>query len=109
MYHTALAGEYPCQVFAAANSHIPEIGAIQDWDNVAITFTFTSGSLATVDLARFACYGYDQRLEVFGPGGMLEVKNEPANNTGKYSLISNLLSPLFIISCPATLQTNPFF
>jgi len=78
---TWILGEYPCQVFAAANSHIPEIGAIQDWDNVAITFTFTSGSLATVDLARFACYGYDQRLEVFGPGGMLEVKNEPANNT----------------------------
>jgi len=76
---TWILGEYPSEVFSAANSHIPEIQAINDWDNVAITMKFPSGTLATIDLSRFACYGYDQRLEVFGPKGMLDVKNETPN------------------------------
>ena len=80
---TWILGEYPTEVFSAANSHIPEINAINDWDNVAITMKFPSGTLATVDLSRFANYGYDQRLEVFGPKGMLHVKNETPNKTGK--------------------------
>eukprot|EP00090_Calanus_glacialis_P029151 TRINITY_DN46780_c0_g1_i1.p1 TRINITY_DN46780_c0_g1~~TRINITY_DN46780_c0_g1_i1.p1 ORF type:complete len:423 (+),score=101.34 TRINITY_DN46780_c0_g1_i1:92-1270(+) len=78
---TWILGEYPTEVFSAANSHIPEIKAIDDWDNVAITMKFPSGTLATVDLSRFANYGYDQRLEVFGPKGMLHVKNETPNKT----------------------------
>merc|ERR1712123_85265 len=78
---TWILGEYPTEVFSAANSHIPEIHAINDWDNVAITMKFPSGTLATVDLSRFANYGYDQRLEVFGPKGMLHVKNETPNKT----------------------------
>ena len=36
------------QVFSAANSVIPEIGAINDWDNVAIVMKFSSGTLAQV-------------------------------------------------------------
>jgi len=78
---TWILGEYPSEVFSAANSHIPEIKAIDDWDNVAITMKFPSGTLATIDLSRFASYGYDQRLEVFGPKGMLHVKNETPNKT----------------------------
>lgn len=78
---TWILGEYPTEVFSAANSLIPEIGAIGDWDNVAVTMKFPSGTLAQIDLCRFSIYGYDQRLEVFGPGGMLHVKNETPNNT----------------------------
>ena len=32
-----------------------------------------------VDLSRWASYGYDQRLEVFGPKGMLQVANDRPN------------------------------
>ena len=36
-----------------------------------------------IDLCRFSIYGYDQRLEVMGPKGMLHVKNETPNKTGE--------------------------
>jgi len=78
---TWILGEYPTEVYSAANSHIPEIGAIGDVDNVAITMKFPSGTLCQIDLSRFANYGYDQRLEVFGPKGMLSVKNETPDKT----------------------------
>ena len=41
-----------------------EIRDLNDHDTVAIILTFPSGVLALIDLSRFACYGYDQRLEV---------------------------------------------
>jgi len=74
-------GELPHTVYCAATSLIPEIGAIQDVDSAVITLTFPSGTIAQVDLSRFSIYGYDQRLEVFGPLGMLDVKNETPNNS----------------------------
>ena len=49
---TWILGEYPTEVFSAANSLIPEIGAIGDWDNVAVTMKFPSGTLAQIDLCR---------------------------------------------------------
>ena len=38
-----------------------------------------------VDISRFASYGYDQRLEVFGPGGMLQVANDNPNTSIRYT------------------------
>eukprot|EP00095_Tigriopus_kingsejongensis_P009056 maker-scaffold308_size214241-snap-gene-1.34 protein:Tk09056 transcript:maker-scaffold308_size214241-snap-gene-1.34-mRNA-1 annotation:"uncharacterized oxidoreductase -like" len=73
---TWILGEYPIEVYSAANALIPEIKGINDYDHVAITLKFASGSLGLIDLSRYACYGYDQRLEVFGPRGMIQVKNE---------------------------------
>jgi len=78
---TWILGEVPSEVFSAANAQIPEIAGINDWDNVVITLKFPSGTLGQIDLSRFSIYGYDQRLEVFGPNGMLDVKNETPNNT----------------------------
>lgn len=43
---------------------------------------YVLGTVGVVDISRFASYGYDQRLEVFGPGGMLQVDNErPTSST----------------------------
>ncbi len=67
----------PEEVFAFASSFIPEIGAVGDVDNVAIALRFPGGLLATIDVNRKSAYGYDQRLEVFGSGGMLQVENRP--------------------------------
>ena len=71
------------QVYTTANSLMKEIGEIDDHDNVLISLTFPSGSLGSIDLSRFANYGYDQRLEVFGAKGMLQVKNVNPDNTGE--------------------------
>lgn len=54
------------------------IAEIDDHDTVAINLTFPSGAMACIDISRFAVYGYDQRFEVFGPGGMLQAGNQNA-------------------------------
>jgi len=64
-------GEYPTSVSSQANTFIPEIKEIDDFDTVVITMKFPSGALATIDLSRSSTYGYDQRIEVFGQTGML--------------------------------------
>mmetsp|Transcript_15901 Transcript_15901/g.62137 ORF Transcript_15901/g.62137 Transcript_15901/m.62137 type:complete len:337 (+) Transcript_15901:31-1041(+) len=70
-----MAKEDPCEVFAMASAFNKEIGAIDDWDTVMITLKFPSGKLASIELSRHAPYGYDQRLEVLGVSGMLQVEN----------------------------------
>ena len=55
----------------------PMIGKAGDWDTAVITLTFENGAFAMIDNSRKAVYGYDQRVEMFGSGGMVTV----ANNT----------------------------
>ena len=57
-------GEFPVEVYAMAEAHIDDIRKLNDVDTVLISMRFPSGTLATIDLSRFAAYGYDQRLEV---------------------------------------------
>lgn len=38
-----------------------------------------SGSLCLIDLCRYANYGYDQRMEAFGPKGMICAENMKPN------------------------------
>ena len=45
---------------------------MDDVDSVSISMKFPSGAIVQIDLSRFAAYGYDQRVEVFGEGGMNE-------------------------------------
>ena len=44
-----------------------------------------TGTIGVVDLSRWASYGYDQRLEVFGPKGMLQVENGRPNITEHFT------------------------
>jgi myo-inositol 2-dehydrogenase/D-chiro-inositol 1-dehydrogenase len=50
-----------------------------DFDTVALTLKSAHGSIATILNSRHSAIGYDQRLEVFGPGGLLQVSNSPSN------------------------------
>jgi len=59
-----MVGEFPVEVYAMAEAHIDDIRKLNDVDTVLISMRFPSGILATIDLSRFAAYGYDQRLEV---------------------------------------------
>jgi myo-inositol 2-dehydrogenase/D-chiro-inositol 1-dehydrogenase len=72
-----VAGEAPEELFSFGSSFLPEIAAIGDLDNVAVALRFAGGLLATIDVNRQSAYGYDQRLEVFGSRGMLQVENQP--------------------------------
>jgi len=100
---TWILGEYPSEVYVAANAQIPEIAAIDDHDNVAITLKFKSGTIAMIDICRFAAYGYDQRLEVFGHSGMLDVKNDSPNKT-EYSGVGETVEAPMYYSFPSRHQ-----
>jgi myo-inositol 2-dehydrogenase/D-chiro-inositol 1-dehydrogenase len=63
----------------------PEIGAAGDLDTAIVSLRFANGVLGTIDNSRRAVYGYDQRVEVFGDGGMVAV----SNNTPDQHVYSN--------------------
>ena len=53
----------------------PAIGEAGDVDTAVIILRFASGAIGTIDNSRKAVYGYDQRAEVFGSGGMVQTLN----------------------------------
>jgi len=74
------------EVFAAGGVMVdPKIGEAGDIDTAVITLRFKNGVIGTIDNSRKAVYGYDQRVEVFGSGGMATV----SNNTPDSAVVSN--------------------
>jgi myo-inositol 2-dehydrogenase/D-chiro-inositol 1-dehydrogenase len=73
-----LAGDIAAVQAAGANLVDPAIGALGDIDTCAITLRARSGALVQINNSRRSVYGYDQRLEVFGAGGMLQAGNQRA-------------------------------
>ncbi|EME32051.1 myo-inositol 2-dehydrogenase [Galdieria sulphuraria] len=69
----------PISVYATATSCLPELAGSGIYDTATALMEFKNGAVAMLDSARNACYGYDQRLEVFGDKGMLSVENFPSN------------------------------
>jgi len=72
--------EDPVQVFATAHCYLPQIKELHDVDTIIMVFKFASGCMATVDMSRKCAYGYDQRVEVFGDLGMVQVDNKPTTS-----------------------------
>ena len=63
----------------------PEIGKAGDIDTAIITLHFANGAIGAIDNSRKAVYGYDQRAEMFGSGGMVAT----ANNTPDTAVYSS--------------------
>ena len=81
-----LSGSEVEEVYAIGEVRVdPAIGAAGDIDTAVITLKFANGAIGTIDNSRKAVYGYDQRAEVFGSGGMAAT----ANNTPNSSVYSN--------------------
>ncbi|MBE0529419.1 MAG: inositol 2-dehydrogenase [Rhodospirillales bacterium] len=71
-----LLAEEPTEVFAVGSCLVdPAIGQLGDVDTAAVTLTTASGAICQITNSRRAVYGYDQRIEVFGAGGMLRAGN----------------------------------
>ncbi len=71
-----LLGAEPVEVFAAASCLVdPAIGEAGDVDTAAVTLKTAEGALCQISNSRRAVYGYDQRIEVFGSGGMVRAAN----------------------------------
>ncbi|OPA75208.1 inositol 2-dehydrogenase [Paenibacillus selenitireducens] len=58
----------------------PRIGELGDIDTAIITLRFRNGALGVIDNSRQAAYGYDQRVEVFGSKGQVNVQNDFPNS-----------------------------
>jgi myo-inositol 2-dehydrogenase/D-chiro-inositol 1-dehydrogenase len=70
------------EVYAVGNVLVdPAIGQAGDVDTAVVTLRFVNGALGTIDNSRQAVYGYDQRVEVFGSGGVIRAENETADRT----------------------------
>jgi myo-inositol 2-dehydrogenase/D-chiro-inositol 1-dehydrogenase len=81
-----LVGSEVTEVYTAGAVLVdPQIGAAGDLDTAVVTLTFANGAIGVIDNSRKAVYGYDQRVEVFGAGGMLQV----SNNTPDTSVLSD--------------------
>lgn len=75
-----LLGEEPVEVLATGSCLVePEIGALGDIDTAMVILKTASGKLCQISCSRRAVYGYDQRLEAFGSGGMLRADNVVQN------------------------------
>ena len=53
----------------------PAIKAAGDYDSTAVTIRTRKGRLCQINTTRRAAYGYDQRFEVLGSGGLLQCGN----------------------------------
>lgn len=54
----------------------PAIGEAGDIDTAIVTFQYKNGAWGTIDNSRQAVYGYDQRIEIFGSEGCIQVGNK---------------------------------
>ena len=72
-----LLGEEPVAVSAhAAVLTDPAIRAAGDFDSANVLLETASGRQAVITNSRRATYGYDQRVEVLGSGGMVAAENQ---------------------------------
>lgn len=76
-----LAGCNAKEIYVEAAALVdPAIGEAGDVDTAVITMKMENGSLVTIDNSRKAVYGYDQRVEVFGSKGMVNVSNDTVSS-----------------------------
>lgn len=66
-----VAGSEVVEVYARGAVRVdPRIGEAGDVDTAVVVLTHENGAITTIDNSREAVYGYDQRVEAFGSGGM---------------------------------------
>lgn len=69
-------GEEPIEVMATASRLVdPGLTDIDDFDTIMVQMRTASGRQCHINCCREAVYGYDQRIEIFGSGGMLLNEN----------------------------------
>jgi myo-inositol 2-dehydrogenase/D-chiro-inositol 1-dehydrogenase len=86
-------GSEVVDVFAQAAVRIdPAIGDAGDVDTAVVMLRHENDCITTIDNSRQAVYGYDQRVEAFGSGGMAASDN-PLTHTGMRRSAAGTISP----------------
>ncbi|TNG91612.1 inositol 2-dehydrogenase [Pasteurellaceae bacterium USgator11] len=76
-----LSGSNVTEVFAVGSVLVnPEIGKAGDIDTAVITLKLANGAIGVIDNSRKAVYGYDQRAEVFGSKGAIQISNDTGSS-----------------------------
>lgn len=71
-----IAGERPVEVFSHGSCMFnPAIGSEGDFDLTATQMKMPSGAIVHINNSRQCAYGFDQRVEAFGDGGLLQTAN----------------------------------
>lgn len=85
------------EVYANAAVTVDEaIGEAGDVDTALIALKFKNGAIGVIDNCRKVCYGYDQRLEVFGTGGQASAANDTPTNVSYINENGNMTDkPLY--------------
>ena len=81
-----LLGEEPAEVFAWGSCLVdPAIGAAGDVDTARTVLRTASGRLCVIANSRRSGFGYDQRIEAYGSGGMARADNLTESATRVWS------------------------
>ncbi len=95
-----LLGEEPVMVFAAASALVDAaIGAAGDVDTAVLVLETAAGRMCQITNSRRCSYGYDQRVEAFGAGGVLRVGNQTETGLeqgGAEGFLSEPALPFFL-------------
>ena len=74
-------GSEVVEVFARGGIRVaPAFAEAGDIDTAMVTLVHASGCLTAIDNCRATAYGFDQRVEAFGSGGMAASENPPAHS-----------------------------
>jgi myo-inositol 2-dehydrogenase / D-chiro-inositol 1-dehydrogenase len=80
-----LAGDIVSVQAFGANLVDPVIGQLGDIDTATVALRAKSGALIQINNTRRCSYGYDQRIEAFGSGGMLQAGNRRATSVESWN------------------------
>lgn len=77
-------GDLPDTVMATGSCLVdPAIGEAGDFDTATATLAYADGRIAVINNSRRAAFGYDQRVELLGSDGLLQVGNMLENTLVK--------------------------
>jgi myo-inositol 2-dehydrogenase / D-chiro-inositol 1-dehydrogenase len=77
-----ITGSEVVEVYARGEVRVdPEIGAAGDVDTAVVVLTHEDRTMTVIDNSRQAVYGFDQRVEAFGSGGLAMSENPRAHTT----------------------------
>jgi len=62
----------------------PAVAKLGDADTSVISLRLSQGALCHIDCSRRTAYGYDERIEVFGSGGMIESRRKRRRDVSLY-------------------------
>jgi myo-inositol 2-dehydrogenase / D-chiro-inositol 1-dehydrogenase len=80
-----ITNDEPVEVFAMGAALADQrIGELGDVDTSIVVLRMGKGALAQIDSARRTGYGYDERIEVFGPNGLVESRRQRYRGVSRY-------------------------